>query len=411
MRRILALLFIAAISITSAQIPKVKPGIEKLKDMNFGPLKGKRVGLITNPTGVDLNMKSIIDILFEAKEVNLVALYSPEHGIRGEYSAGDDIHFYVDGYTNLPVHSLHGNTKKPLPEMLKDIDVLVYDIQDNGCRSYTYISTMGLAMEAAAENNVEFMVLDRPNPLSGTRIEGNITEDNFISFISQFKIPYLYGLTCGELATMLNEEKMLKDGIKCKLTVIPMEGWNRDMYYEDTGLQWLPASPHVPHIASTIYYVATGVLGELKFISEGVGYTMPFHILGAEWIHAKELADAMNALNIEGVMFRPITFIPYYGNFIKKKLHGIQIHFTDYKKVNLMSIQFLFMQVHNELHPDKKIFDLCDQARHSMFDKACGTDNIRKLFSQNYRYDDIKEYLNKGIEEYRKVSSKYHLYK
>ncbi len=200
-------------------------------------LQGKRVGLITNPTGVDSQLKSTVDILNEAPGVKLVALYGPEHGVRGDIYAGDHVETVTDAQTGLPIFSLYGKTRKATPEMLKDIDVLVYDIQDIGCRSYTYISTMGLAMEAAAENNIEFVVLDRPNPVSGLKIEGNLAEDKFISFVSQFKIPYLYGLTCGELAKMLNNEKML--GAQCKLTVVPMKGWKRSMTFDQTGLPWV----------------------------------------------------------------------------------------------------------------------------------------------------------------------------
>jgi len=187
---------------------RIKTGIEVLKSQNFKILEGKRVGLITNPTGIDNNLTSTVDILNNAPNVNLVALYGPEHGVRGDIHAGDKVDSSVDAATGLPVHSLYGATRKPTPEMLKDIDVLVYDIQDIGCRSFTYISTMGVAMEAAAENDKEFIVLDRPNPLGGNKVEGNLVEDPYISFVSQFKIPYLYGLTCGELALLINKEFM-----------------------------------------------------------------------------------------------------------------------------------------------------------------------------------------------------------
>ena len=207
---------------TQAQKITIKTGLEVLKEQRFQCLKGKRVGLITNPTGVDNHLRSTIDILHEAPEVNLTALYGPEHGVRGDVHAGDKIDSGTDPATGLPVYSLYGATRKPTPEMLKDIDVLVYDIQDIGCRSFTYISTMGLAMEAAAENNIEFVVLDRPNPLGGLKIEGCIVEDGFFSFVSQYKIPYVYGLTCGELALMLNADK--QPGKACKLHVVKMKG-------------------------------------------------------------------------------------------------------------------------------------------------------------------------------------------
>jgi uncharacterized protein YbbC (DUF1343 family) len=226
----------------------VRSGLEVLVSDNFAPLKGKRVGLITNPTAVDRNLNSATDILFNATEVNLVALYGPEHGVRGEFGAGDLIGTTVDPLTGLPVYSLYGATRKPTPEMLAGIDVLVYDIQDIGSRSYTYISTLGLAMEAAAENNKEFVVLDRPNPLGGNLMEGPVTKEGFISFVSQFPVPYIHGLTVGELAKFLNEEGLLKNGVKCKLEVVEMEGWKRSMTFEETGLPWVPTSPHIPYI-------------------------------------------------------------------------------------------------------------------------------------------------------------------
>ena len=230
---------------------RIKTGIEVLKSQNFKILEGKRVGLITNPTGIDNNLTSTVDILNNAPNVNLVALYGPEHGVRGDIHAGDKVDSSVDAATGLPVHSLYGATRKPTPEMLKDIDVLVYDIQDIGCRSFTYISTMGVAMEAAAENDKEFIVLDRPNPLGGNKVEGNLVEDPYISFVSQFKIPYLYGLTCGELALLINKEFMSEK--PCDLKVVKMKKWKRKMTYEDTGLQWVPSSPHIPHPHSAVF--------------------------------------------------------------------------------------------------------------------------------------------------------------
>ncbi|MDE6224692.1 MAG: DUF1343 domain-containing protein, partial [Muribaculaceae bacterium] len=204
---------------TSSNEPKVKPGIEVLRDNGFAQLQGKRVGLITNPSGVDNNLKSTIDILHEAPGVTLTALYSPEHGVRGDVHAGDHVDNAVDPATGVPVYSIYGKTQKPTPEMLEDVDVLIYDIQDNGCRSFTFISTMGLAMDVCAELGKEFMVLDRPNPVGGNKVEGNLVEDSCYSFVSQFPIPYLYGLTPGELAQYLNEENLLQGGKKVNLSV------------------------------------------------------------------------------------------------------------------------------------------------------------------------------------------------
>ena len=299
---------------------RIKTGIEVLKSQNFKILEGKRVGLITNPTGIDNNLTSTVDILNNAPNVNLVALYGPEHGVRGDIHAGDKVDSSVDAATGLPVHSLYGATRKPTPEMLKDIDVLVYDIQDIGCRSFTYISTMGVAMEAAAENDKEFIVLDRPNPLGGNKVEGNLVEDPYISFVSQFKIPYLYGLTCGELALLINKEFMSEK--PCDLKVVKMKKWKRKMTYEDTGLQWVPSSPHIPHPHSAVFYPISGILGELGYMSIGVGYTIPFQMFAAPWIKAEEFAQRMNQLNLPGIKFRPIHLKPFYSDRKSTRLNS-----------------------------------------------------------------------------------------
>jgi uncharacterized protein YbbC (DUF1343 family) len=399
-----------SIAVSYSQEKIVLTGIEVLRESNFKILEGKRVGLITNPTGVDSKLKSTIDILHNAGNFNFVALFGPEHGVRGDYAAGNHIETYTDPSTKLPVYSLYGRTRKPTIEMLKGIDVLVYDIQDIGCRSYTYISTMGLAMKVAAENNIEFVVLDRPNPLGGLKVEGNVVEDGYFSFVSQFRIPYVYGLTCGELAKMLNEEGMLKDGKKCKLTVIPMKNWKREMQFKDTGLEWVLTSPHVPHQFSPQYYIASGILGELGTVSHGVGYTLPFQLFIAEWIDADEMANKMNALNLEGVIFRPITIKPFYGGNANKELHGVQIHIINPDKVNLMSLQFLFMEVNNELYPEFNPFKMASESALKMFDKVIGTFKIRELFTERMKYEDIKDYLEKDVDSFRKLSTKYYLY-
>lgn len=393
--------------LTGAQ--SIKTGLEVLKESRFEILKGKRVGLITNPTGVDKNMKSTIDILFEAPEVNLVALFGPEHGVRGDAHAGDAVENVKDPKTGLPVYSLYGKTRKATPEMLKGIDVLVYDIQDIGCRSFTYISSMGLAMEAAAENGVEMVILDRPNPLGGLKVEGNLVEDGFISFVSQFKIPYIYGLTCGELAVMLNEEGMTAK--KCKLTVVPMKGWKRCMTYEKTGLQWVPSSPHIPQPQTVMYYPATGVLGELYYISIGVGYTIPFQMFASEWIDALTLGERLNSYKLPGVAFRPLYVKPFYSTGAGMDYQGVQVHILDYDKAALTDIQFYVMQALAELYPDKAVFKNADPGRFRMFDQVTGSDQIRLRFSERHKFEDIKDYWYKDVQKFREVSGRYYLYK
>ncbi|NDV94524.1 DUF1343 domain-containing protein [Dysgonomonas sp. 521] len=392
-----------------AQKVKTKTGIEVLKEQNFKELEGKRVGLITNPTGVDSNMKSVIDILHEAPNVKLVALFAPEHGVRGDAHAGDEVKNETDPYTGLPVYSLHGKTRVPTPDMLKDIDVLVYDIQDIGCRSFTYISTMGLAMEAAAENNIEFMVLDRPNPLGGLKVEGGLVDEKFVSFVSQFKIPYIYGLTSGELALLLNGEKMLKK--QCKLQVIKMKNWKRKMTYEQTGLQWIPSSPHIPQPVSAVFYPVSGILGELGYMSIGVGYTIPFQMFATEWIKADELAKSLNQLNLPGIHFRPIYLKPFYSVGQGKQLEGVQVHIMDYEKARLSEIQFYVMQEVARLYPDKAVFDNANDKRYRMFDQVSGSDYVRLTFAKNNKFDDIKDFWYKETEPFKKISKKYYLYK
>ena len=412
MKKILTLALAAFTALTmSAQ---VKPGVEVLRDRGFEGLKGKRVGLITNPTGVDNKLKSTVDILHEAEGVELVALYGPEHGVRGDVHAGDHVDNAVDPATGVTVYSIYGKNRKPTPEMLKDVDVLVYDIQDNGCRSFTFISTMGLAMEACAELGKEFMVLDRPNPVGGNKVEGNLAEEDCISFVSQFPIPYLYGLTPGELANYLNDEGLIGDGKKkVNLTVVPMEGWTRNMEFKETGMPWVLPSPHIPTPESSVYYPISGILGELGYMSIGVGYTLPFKLFCAEWIDAEELSRRMNALGLPGMMFRPIHIKPFYSVGQGKNLQGIEAYVTDKAAAPLSLTQFYVMDVLADMYPDKATFKEgnADPKRFSMFDKVSGSKEIRKRFSKNHKVADIIDYWDKDAEAFKAKSAKYYLYK
>lgn len=405
-----ALLGIMSLS-TTAKAPKVLTGIDMLERQNFKLLQGKRIGLITNPTGVNRYLKSTIDILHDAPNVQLVALYGPEHGVRGDIYAGAKVQDQKDEKTGLPIFSLYGKTRKATKEMLRGIDALVYDIQDIGSRSFTFISTMGLAMEAAAENGIEFIVLDRPNPLGGLHVEGNVVEDDCVSFVSQFRIPYIYGLTCGELAQMLNGERMLANGVQCKLTVIKMKGWKRKMTFADTGLPWIASSPHIPQALTAWYYPTTGIVGELGYLSIGVGYTLPFQLFAASWIDAEELANAMNAQQMPGVTFRPIHLRPFYSTGKGEQLQGIQIHITNYKTVQLTPIQFVLMQEIARLYPEHSVMEHANQQRFSMFDKVCGSKQIRKRFMLRNQWSDIESYWNKDVKPFKILSKKYYLYR
>ncbi|MDE6464403.1 MAG: DUF1343 domain-containing protein, partial [Muribaculaceae bacterium] len=389
---------------------QVKPGIEVLRDNNFEGLRGKRVGLITNPTGVDNNLKSTVDILHEAPGVTLTALFAPEHGVRGDVYAGDHVDNAVDPATGVTVYSIYGGKNKPTPEQLADVDVLVYDIQDNGCRSFTFISTMGKAMEACAEQGKEFMVLDRPNPIGGDKIEGNVVEDSCFSFVSQFSIPYLYGLTPGELAQYLNGEGMIGDNLHVNLTVVPMQGYDRAMDFRATGMPWVLPSPHMPVPETSLYYPMSGILGELEYMNIGVGYTEPFKLFCAEWVNAADLTERLNARNIPGVRFRPIHIKPFYAFGKGQNMGGVEFYVTDKEAANLSLTQFYVMEELAKMYPDHKAFDVAPDARLKMFDKVTGSREIRRRFGRNYRVADIIDYWNKDVEPFRAASAKYHLY-
>ena len=416
------LIFVAVIPMSASRrhhppqpVIVVKPGIEVLRDRNFDILRGKRVGLVTNPSGVDSNLKSTVDILYGASGVELVALYGPEHGVRGDMYAGDKVNDSTDPATGLPVYSLYGKTRKPTAEMLAGIDVMVYDIQDVGVRSYTFISTLGLVMEACAPLGIEVVVLDRPNPLGGNKIEGCYVEQPYNSFVSQYKIPYVYGLTVGELATLINEEGLNRgqkgdqESSQCKLTIIPMEGWTRDMLYEDTGLPWVLPSPNIPFKDSPMYYAASGICGELYgFMNIGIGYTLPFQVFGAVWLDPQKLKARLDSYNLTGVDFRTIWYKPFSGTQKGQLVKGLQFFFTDYEKARITEVQFAVMQAIAELYPDKKAFSVVDG--YGLFDKVCGTDYVRCTFSQRYRFDDIREYWRKDEASFRDLSQKYHIY-
>jgi uncharacterized protein YbbC (DUF1343 family) len=303
----------------------MKLGLEVLLDSKLDLLAGARVGLIVNPAAIDSRFDHAADLFHQHPRINLTALFGPQHGIRGETQDNMiEWNTFRDSRTGLPAYSLYGETRKPTPEMLGDVDVLVFDIQDVGTRVYTFIYTMALAMEAARENGKRFIVLDRPNPVGGVQIEGNILAPKFTSFVGMFPIPMRHGMTIGELARMFNGEF----GIDCELEAVKMEGWRREMYFDDTGLPWVMPSPNMPTVDTAVVYPGS-VMIEGTSVSEGRGTTRPFEIIGAPYIDPYELIAELKKDNLCGLAFRPLHFQPTFHKFAGELCGGIQIHVTD----------------------------------------------------------------------------------
>ena len=413
-KKLLWTLLLAAFCLT-ANAGTVKPGIEVLRDRGFKDLEGKRVALLTNPSGVDRQMRSTIDILASAPNVNLVRLFGPEHGVRGEAYAGESTSDFKDPATGIQVYSLYGKYRQPTPAMLEGVDVVVYDIQDVGTRSYTFISTLGLMMRSCAELGIEVMVLDRPNPLGGLKVEGSLVQDGFHSFVGQYKIPYIYGLTVGELANMINEEglncgqKGDQPHLKCRLTVIPMEGWTRDMMFEDTDLPWVLPSPNIPYPQTAVCYPSAGLCGEMyNYLNIGIGYTLPFGVFAEEWVDADKLKARLDSYNLPGTAWRVIHFKPIAGRLSGKMIHGVQYFFTDYEAASITLTQFYVMQAVNELYGRNPFKESSD--RLAMFNKVCGTDYILRKFGETMKVSDILMFWNKDVRDFKKRSGVYYLY-
>jgi uncharacterized protein YbbC (DUF1343 family) len=385
----------------------VKPGVETLFEnpADLKLIEGKKVGLITNPTGIDRNFKSTIDILADYPGCKLVALFGPEHGIRGDFFGGAKVADSVDQRSGAPIYSLYGSgSNAPSQEILKKMDVLIYDIQDINVRPYTFISTMMACMEAAKKAGIVYIVLDRPDPMGGNIVTGNVLEPNFKSFIGYYTIPYTYGMTPGELALYYNGES----GLGADLHVVKMKGWKRGMLYQDTGLPWVPPSTHICRWDTSIYCAITGGMGELHTVNEGVGYTLPFEIAGAPWIDGTALVNELNSRNIPGVRFRPISYQPKYFAFQDKTCSGVHIYVVDYKNLDPFVTGLNIMDAINKLYPDQKILEA--GARVSSFNKAMGTDKIRNMLMEKKPIEEIVASYQAGLADYMNKRKKYLLY-
>lgn len=370
----------------------VKTGLTVLLTEKLDIIEGKSIGLITNSTGVDENLQGNISLL--AKKANLKAIFSPEHGLWG--AVQDAISIPSIQLDQIPIYSLYGNTNKPTAEMLKGINTMIFDIQDVGVRFYTYISTMAMAMEACSENGVEFIVLDRPNPITGNKIDGSMLNPVFRSFVGYLQVPIRYGLTVGELANLYNDE------VKADLRVIKMDSWDRSMWFDQTGLQWVMPSPNMPTLDTATVYPGM-CLFEGTNLSEGRGTTRPFEIIGSPWINPFNLADALNSLSLEGVRFRPLYFVPTFSKYKDENCGGVQVHINDRDKFNPIKTALSIISTLRDLYPNNFQFN-----RH--FDLLMGTDKVREAISDGSSVDEIILSWENDLSEFSKLRSNYILY-
>jgi len=409
-----------------AAVPvKVRPGVEVFLAKHLDLVKGKKVGLITNPTGTDSRLATTVDLFRANPGIDLVALYGPEHGIRGNAQAGEYVPYYFDDRSGLPVFSLYGQSMKPDPGMLtnidefmrsfdtketgktpeaamvKGIDVMVFDIQDVGTRVYTYVATMAYAMQAAADAGIEFIVLDRPNPVGGVVMEGPILEyPDFSSFVGLFPIPERHAMTAGELARLFNDKFLAR---KAKLTVVPMEGWTREMWFDDTGLPWIIPSPNMPTLDTATVYPGL-VMIEGTNMSEGRGTTRPFELFGAPWIDASGLARKLNALALPGAAFREAWFTPYFSKFAGALCGGCQVHVTDREAFRPFATALHVIKTVRDAHP-------ADFAFHAdYFDKVMGTASVRKALEAGTDIATILANIEPGLAAFAELRKPYFLY-
>jgi uncharacterized protein YbbC (DUF1343 family) len=404
----------------------VKLGVEVLFEKRLDLVRGKHVGLITNPTGLDSRLDSIIDRFRAQPDVKLVALYGPEHGVRGNAQAGEYVAFYFDEHLKLPVFSLYGQTHKPpadmmtnideymrtfdtkhegkqiAPGMMQSVDVMVFDLQDVGTRVYTYIATMAYAMQAAADANIPFIVLDRPNPIGGVTMEGPILEyPKYSSFIGLYPIPLRHGMTAGELAQLFNAKFLKK---KCKLTVVPMENWTRDEWFDETSLPWVLPSPNLPTLDSATVYPGQVII-EGTNLSEGRGTTKPFEFFGAPWIDGFVLAQKLNALHLPGVKFREVYFTPTFSKFSGQQCGGCQLHVTDRTAYQSIATTLAILSVVKQTYGDKL------ELHASYFDKVMGTSTVREALERGEPAEKIVAGFKPGLDEFARLRQPFLLYR
>lgn len=377
----------------------IKLGIENIESYRH-LFEGKRVGLITNPTGVDQTFKSTIEIIHEM--AHLVSLFSPEHGVRGNVQAGVKLDPYVDPETKAMVYSLYGETRKPTEAMMNEIDILCFDIQDVGARFYTFIYTMAFALEACKQYGKKMVVFDRPNPLGGLSVEGNLLDLKFRSFVGYYSIPQRYGLTIGELAHYFNEE----EGIHADLTVIPMQGYVRSMHFKDTQLPFVLPSPNIPTADSIYAYLATCYF-EGTNMSEGRGTTKPFQIFGAPWFNSKAVLTALKAYDLKGVTFRKHFFTPTFSKHQQVLCEGLELYVTDTHQFEPVKTGMILLHIIKQIHPQFELIIPPKAGQNLFFNLLIGDDFIEK---KTLSLDQIFEKMKRDQSHFITVKERYHLY-
>lgn len=388
---------------------EVKVGVDVFLEEGYDEiyLKGKKVGVITNHTAINKELKTTLELLQDKpKMYQIVAIFAPEHGFYGDAYACEKVMDCKLG--SISVYSLHGEHRRPTSEMLKDVDVLIYDIQDIGTRSYTFASTLFYCMEEAAKRKIKVIVLDRPNPLGGEIVDGPLLEEKWRSFLGYINVPYCHGMTIGELATFFKHEYH----IDCQLHVIPMRGWRRDMSFKETGLTWVPTSPQIPEEDTPFYYPATGLLGHCSLASIGIGYTLPFKLVGAPWIDGEVFAEKLNAQKLPGVHFQPFYFRPFFGKFKQENCQGVKIVIIDKRHYLPVTTQYVMMGVLKNLYPEaytKAMAELKNsKSKKETFNKLNGTDEILTLMTdKKYFIWELRERFQEDRKAFLKLRKKY----
>jgi len=387
----------------------VKPGIEVLLEDKQSMIRGARIGAVVHPASVLSNLHHTADALKECSGFQLVSLFGPQHGARGEKQDNMvESEFYRDPDTGLPVHSLYGETRRLTEAMLQDIDALIFDLQDAGTRVYTFIHTMAYCMEACALFGKRMIVLDRPNPINGRQIEGNLLHPDYQSFVGLYPIPMRHGMTVGELACFLNSEFK----INCDLTVVEMEGWRRDYWYDQTGLPWIMPSPNLPTLESATVYPGT-VLIEGTMISEGRGTTRPFELIGAPFINSRIFAEKLNALELPGVRFRPANFQPTFQKWMGEMCGGIQIHVLDREQFEPYLTGIAIISAAVSLYPEsfqwrKPPYEYeCEKLP---IEILCGGKSFPLMIQKGTAIDRIRQSWENDVSEFRKRIEPYLLY-